>query len=1098
MKKIYYSLFVFACLSTSAQKQPIQLSWLNTAQLYYNGGSLGTNSVAECSDGSVVATGTLTGSVDFDPGPDTFLLSAGSSTSSYDVFLAKYSKKGELLFAIKLGDSTENSHASSNAVVVDAADNIYIAGSFNGTINFSSGATKITLTSLSTSNDNFLACYGKNGKLKFAENITHTNVDYKYCHASSLAVDKYKNIYVTGDFRGSKVDFDPGPDSTFKTSQFQDIFFSKYDSSGKLKFVKTIGGYDDDYSKKIGVDNNGNILLCGHFSSTTIDFDPNTGEQILNVKGKTDLFFAKYDSAGNYVFAKNIGKTKFDDANALAVCTDNSFVIIGAFFGNSVDFDPGNGGGHLLNAGSSQQNAFISKYDVAGNCIFAFSLGTETGIESGNDIGCDSAGNIFSIGKFSDKEVDFDPGPDSFFIKRTKDNYNYIAKYSSTGSLLFAEAIGNYNYYTNSGSVINCLSVIKGGQVIIAGSYNNSLDVDPGKDSAIIFSPSSSSFISKYDSKGNYLSCINPEVYAFYYNTGSTVTASAVDTKGNVYVCGTFNGRFDFDPGPEVYILESLADYRNSMFFAKYTPAGKLIFAKAIITESQFNDITIDKNENIYLTGTAFINTDFDPSDSIQTVDNGDTSNRLNSYGFFYAKYTADGNLIFVKGGGYNSKNYSYDIYFNAIAIDDNKNIYLSGSFSKNFDFDPSINNHVLNGNGGSIFYAKYDSLGNYIFANKLGSENSGGRVYDLKLNSKGDIIITGNFYGDSLDVDPGPGMRYLHQSKAQFSTSAFVSKYTGNGKFLSAFSIIGAGKDYNITEIKSLVADKNDNIYIAGKSFGKVDFDPGKDTAFLLSPGGMFFVSYTTNGTLRFLKEIALPTFSVGERNYINDICLDKNNNIYITGQFSSIDIDCDPGPDSVILVNKFYSSYYQYADLFIAKYDGVGNYIYSYDFDADSLPGYNESVKIMVDGSDNILYTGYGSAKLNFSTGNKKVYLEPTTERYNLFVAKYKPTDQQLFQNKVIGAVSATSNQQIKVYPNPIHDKVYFELNNLKENDASAIIQCINMQGKCLITSSVPISNHQLKKEISLPPNMQAGNYFLRVIINNTVYNSNLLLKQ
>lgn len=1090
-------------ISATAQKQPIQLSWLNSAQLYYNGGWLTMESIAACSDGSVVASGILTGSADFDPGPDTFMLSTRfvSSVDTHDAFVAKYSKKGDLIFAINTEDSSEFSVADAKALAVDGNDNIYIAGSFSGSIRFKSNTQPVILRSASDCRDNFLACYDKNGKLKFAENITHVDGNRKYSDAYSLVADKKGNVYVAGDFMGAKVDFDPGPGSVLKTSQGKDIFFSKYDSSGNLVLVKTIGGFDDEYASKIAVDNNGNILICGNFSSSTIDFDPNAGEHVLTLKGKTDLFFAKYDSLGNYVFAKNVGKIKSDNAAGLAISNDNDFVITGSFTGKLVDFDPGNDSTHLLTSLSTTKDAFISKYDAGGNCVFAFSIASKPdGSSSGTDLACDSTGNIFTIGNFSGNNVDFDPGPDSFFIKRAGANHDYITKYDNTGNLLFAEAIGNYNYYTNTNSEINCLK-INGKQIIVTGYYNHSLDVDPGKDSTVIKSASTTSYISKYDMRsGNYLSSISAETYVFYYNSSTALTASATDAKGNIYVCGTFNGRFDFDPGPGIYMLESLADYRSSMFFAKYTSAGDFVFAKAIITESQFNDIAVDKNENIYLTGAAFNNTDFDPSDSIQYIDDGgDTSAVRGNYKFFFAKYSSEGNLVFVKGAGNNRNNYDYELNFNAIALDDDKNIYLSGSFPYNLDFDPGINTHILNGYGGSIFYAKYDSSGNYIFAYRLGNENSGGRVYDLKLNSKGNIIITGDFYG-TLDVDPGPGTRYLHESKGLYSTSAFIGKYKSNGQFINVFPIIDSGKDYSGTEIKSLVIDKNDNIYIAGKSYGNVDFDPTDETAFLPSPQGMFFVSYTTDGKLRFLKGIAEHTSSVQEQNYINSICLDKNNNIYVAGEFSSIDIDCDPGPDSAILVNGHYDgSNNSNTDLFICKYDSLGNYIYSYDFDGDSAIGYNQSVAVMIDDNGNINYTGYADTKLNFSTGKKKIYLQPTTESLNLFVAQYKSTGQQLKISNINNAVvNNNASKELKVYPNPITNKFYVELNNIKENNSPATILFVNMRGECLLTVTATLSDHRLQKEINLSPGILSGNYFIKIIINNSTYYSGVLIKQ
>ncbi|MBV9961701.1 MAG: T9SS type A sorting domain-containing protein, partial [Parafilimonas sp.] len=355
---------------------------------------------------------------------------------------------------------------------------------------------------------------------------------------------------------------------------------------------------------------------------------------------------------------------------------------------------------------------------------------------------------------------------------------------------------------------------------------------------------------------------------------------------------------------------------------------------------------------------------------------------------------------------------------------------------------------------------------------------------------------ITGNFYGDSLDVDPGPGMHYLHQSKNTFNQSAFVGKYKSNGEFISALPIVDVGKDYSSTEIKTLALDKSDNIYIGGKTYGNVDFDPGKNRAYLPYPQGIFFASYTNNGQLRFLKGIL--SHNASEYNYIQTLSLDKNNAIYAAGEFSSTDIDCDAGADSAILVNEHYDGTNNFnTDLFIAKYDTVGNYIYSYDFDGDSLVGFNQSVSIMVDGSGNINYTGFGETKLNLSTGKKKVYLQPTTGSFNFFAAQYKPAIQPQ-QIKVSNPIVVTNSQLIKVYPNPISNNLNVELDNLEKNNSHATIMLINMQGECLLTANAIVSNHQFRKEINLPAAIQAGNYFIKVVINSNVYYSNILLKQ
>ena len=59
------------------------------------------------------------------------------------------------------------------------------------------------------------------------------------------------------------------------------------------------------------------------------------------------MFFAKYDSNGNYIFAKNVGNYKANVANDIAVGKDDGFVLTGYFYGTQVDFDIDNPGTHL-------------------------------------------------------------------------------------------------------------------------------------------------------------------------------------------------------------------------------------------------------------------------------------------------------------------------------------------------------------------------------------------------------------------------------------------------------------------------------------------------------------------------------------------------------------------------------------------------------------------------------------------------------------------------------------------------------------------------------------------------------------------------------
>ncbi|HEY9851284.1 MAG TPA: DUF4347 domain-containing protein [Leptolyngbyaceae cyanobacterium] len=139
---------------------------------------------------------------------------------------------------------------------------------------------------------------------------------------------------------------------------------------GDLIWAKKIGGTITDVGKSIAVDSNGNIYTTGSFSGT-VDFDPGAGTANLTSAGFSDIFISKFDSAGNYVWAKNIGGTGNDYGNSIAVDSNGNTYTTGYFSGTG-DFDPGAGTANLTSAGGS--DIFILKLGDAVNTAPVISL----------------------------------------------------------------------------------------------------------------------------------------------------------------------------------------------------------------------------------------------------------------------------------------------------------------------------------------------------------------------------------------------------------------------------------------------------------------------------------------------------------------------------------------------------------------------------------------------------------------------------------------------------------------------------------------------------------------------------------------------------
>ncbi len=410
----------------------------------------------------------------------------------------------------------------------------------------------------------------------------------------SIVADASGNVYSTGTFIGTS-DFDPGP-GIFNLSSIGslDFFISKLDSSGNFLWAKSIGGIGatiESYS--IAIDANGNVYLTGALYGTA-DFDPDTGIFNLTSAASHDIFISKYDSWGNFVWAKVIGGTEMDYGNAIAVDAANNVYATGVFKG-TVDFDPDS----LINfnlTSAGNFDIFISKLDSSGNFVWAKTIGG-TDDDEGRSITIDSYDNVYTTGTFNGTS-DFNPNSSGSY-NLTSGGYEdvFISKLNSMGNFIWARAFsGTYPEIGWS------LAVDGSGNVYTTGGFYGTTDFDP--DSTANYNLTSfligywDIFIAKLDSSGNFV---------WAKRMGGTEDdlgiSIAIDASGNVYTLGRFDGTVDFNPGPGTYNLTSVGT--ADIFISKLNNSGNFVWAKAFggtgwdIGKS----ISLDANNNIYVTG---------------------------------------------------------------------------------------------------------------------------------------------------------------------------------------------------------------------------------------------------------------------------------------------------------------------------------------------------------------------------------------------------------------------------------------------------------------------------------------------------------------
>jgi len=336
--------------------------------------------------GNNYVTGSFMGTVDFDPGTGTDI---HTSNGDFDVFLISFDSDGVYQWVRTWGGAGEDQGV---AIAMDGWGGLDITGSFRGTADFDPG-TGTDNHSSNGETDVFLCQIDTDANFYWAVTWGGSDADF----GKDVAVEGPTNVYVTGDFIGT-VDFDPGAGTDNHTSNgVNDIFLSRFNSSGLLQWAHTWGGSGQDFGWGVSTGNAGSVYATGEFWAT-VDFDPGTGTENHTSVGWGDVFLSNFDSSGNLQWVRTWGGILGDSGMAVTA-DDAGLVFVTGNFHGTVDFDPGGGTDSFTSAGGS--DIFVSKLDSTGAYHWVRPNGsTADAAESGYDVMVDDPGNILVCGTF--------------------------------------------------------------------------------------------------------------------------------------------------------------------------------------------------------------------------------------------------------------------------------------------------------------------------------------------------------------------------------------------------------------------------------------------------------------------------------------------------------------------------------------------------------------------------------------------------------------------------------------------------------------------------------------------------------------------------
>ncbi len=424
------------------------------------------------------------------------------------------------------------------------------------------------------------------------------------------------------------------------------------------------------------------------------------------------------------------------------------------------------------------------------------------------------------------------------------------------------------------------------------------------------------------------------------------------------------------------YVTPASCDDSSGFPVCEYKSGYNWTYTFGGINMDSVNDSIIDSYGNIYLTGSFSETVDFDPT----SVEDNRSSN--GGTDIFLVRINADGTYGWTYNVGGNDNDVSY-----GVALDNDNNPIITGTFSRNVDFNNSVNTYYGTSLGRSdIFVVKVSKRGTFQWL-----YTAGGNMYDegraITSDSTG-LYITGTF-DQTVQFNN-------EDNNSIFTTNGgldiFITKLNFNGSYGWTKTFGGTGYE----EVNSIAINSN-KLLVSGKFRGTVDFDTQNDGGELSNNNddqNTFIVSFDNNGIFSWVKSLE------GGDSTTNKIKFDSTGNIFLGGKFAgTVDFDPSSGVNS--------SSATGFGNAFLLKLDNNGNYIWKY-----ILTSSGESLINSFDFNNGNIYLS-GAFSGNSTLGN-------STESFltDAFLIKVNSTGSlDSTFNKVFGSTGMDSGKNIVI---------------------------------------------------------------------------------
>jgi hypothetical protein len=956
--------------------------------------------VASDPSGSFLVAGSFEGTIDVDAtAGQTTLTSMGGT----DTYFAKYDGNGTLVWARSIGSGLDD---EINGMEADAHGNLFIAGSFHETMDCDGSAGVSNLIS-SGGTDIFFCSYDGNGTLLFANGFGGHDDD----EVRDLTIDAFSNAFLTGNFKGS-VDFDPGAGTAILNAPQGGILLAKYTAGGNYEWAYTFGSGTTETGEAIAVDANRNIYLTGYFrNNLTISNNPNINSVAFGNPLFETIFLARFNESGQILNGKAVpNNTGATIAIGQMSVNDSSTTFLSGSYTGNVDFGMGSA---TLATASTLGEGFLVTYDSLFNYKWSLELNTDF-YSVVSDFIFNNDGTTTLTGNFTGT-TDFDPGAPTNNQSPLGTADLFVLQIDTAGSYLTAFYGGGANASVVPSGICSDTS----GAPVIAGSLSGTAFYQTSSGTQAVTSVvKESGFLHRFNTSGIAdLLLVNEESDAGGDDEAEKVIALA---DGGTLITGNFEGTVDFDPGASQYLLSSNGSSDAFLLFLNADGSLRNAFALGGSGDEKINAITKDGSGSVYISGTFTQSIDFDPGPAVFSL----TSS--GGYDWFMAKYSSSGNLIWAKKGGGSGNDAANDI-----DTDNSQTLFLSGYFSNTIDMNPGapVNNLISAGNT-DMFYARYDTSGNYISAMRIGGSNADAALFVKYEPLTGTIALCGNFSG-TVNFNPSGSVSNMTSSAGVSGADLFFSKYSLSGSLIWVKQLGSSGAAISALDIE-LDHLNPPNLFIAGfiesrsSMNSTIDLDPGIGSVNVgvnASEGKQAFVSRYVFGNVASSGNYSWSgTYDSDGDDIISGLAVDTISNLlFLTGNFhESIDINFSNSQNYSLTSSGG-------SDFYLACYNLSGpDFVYAVST-GGIANDYSNGIDCGLNSSQ--FLCGQFTGTVDFAPGNYSAVFASASGSEDAFITRFGKPCQPLIYSDILNEINICPGQTYTILPSAGNVVSYYD---------------------------------------------------------------------